>query len=105
MNARVIPIYPVAALSPANTRLARLGLFLRRHRTAIVAVQWAVVVVYVFLVTVPAFLSLPAEEAHILTNLTRFAQFAFWGVWWPGVILATALLGRVWCGYFCPEGT
>jgi polyferredoxin len=105
MNARVIPIYPVAALSPANTQLARLGLFLRRHRTAIVAVQWAVVVVYVFLVTVPAFLSLPAEEAHILTNLTRFAQFAFWGVWWPGVILATALLGRVWCGYFCPEGT
>lgn len=106
MNARVIPILPAApTLPPMQARLARLGLQLRRHRRAIVTLQWAVVAVYLFLVAVPAFLPLPPDEARIADNLTLFAQFAFWGIWWPGVILATALLGRVWCGHFCPEGT
>lgn len=103
MNSRVIPIIAAPPV-PVDTWLARLGLLLRRHRLAIVALQWAVVAVYVFLVTLPAFLPLPAEDRHLYNDLTRFAQFAFWGIWWPGVILATATLGRVWCGFFCPEG-
>ena len=85
-------------------RLEKTGLFLRRHRHLIIAVQWLVVVVYAALVIIPAFLPLPAEDAHIWDNLRLFAQFCFWGLWWPGVMIATVTMGRVWCGLFCPEG-
>jgi polyferredoxin len=69
------------------------------------AVQWAVVLFYTVLVVVPALLPLPPVGASVLNDLTLFAQFVFWGVWWPGVIAATVLLGRSWCGLFCPEGS
>lgn len=88
---------------PAS-RLQRLGLWLRRHRGPIVAVQWLIVVFYSVLVVIPAFLPLPPDQAHIWDNLRLFAQFCFWGLWWPGVMIATVTLGRVWCGVFCPEG-
>jgi polyferredoxin len=84
--------------------LARLGDAMARHRRVIIAMQWLVVVAYAVLVAVPAFLPLPPLGAAIVDNLTLFAQFAFWGIWWPFVILSTMLLGRVWCGVLCPEG-
>jgi hypothetical protein len=77
---------------------------MRRHRRAILAVQWVVVLSYLVLLTVPAFLPLPPNSARILSNLTLFAQFAFWGIWWPFVMLSMMLVGRVWCGVLCPEG-
>ena len=93
----------VAPLLPAS-RLSRLGLALRRYRGPIIALQWLIVAAYAVLVVVPAFLPLPPESAHIWDNLRLFAQFCFWGLWWPGVMIATVTLGRVWCGVFCPEG-
>lgn len=84
--------------------LARIGEATRRHRLTILAVQWVVIISYAVLVVVPAFLPLPPENAHIYDNLRLFAQFVFWGIWWPFVILSTMLMGRVWCGVFCPEG-
>ena len=87
-----------------NTRLARIGQAMRRHQPVIMGVQWLVVVFYFSLLVYPAFMPVPPEDAHILDNLRLFAQFLFWGVWWPFVMLSTMLLGRVWCGVFCPEG-
>ncbi len=84
--------------------LARIGQAMRRHQRVILGVQWTVVVFYFSLLIYPVFMPLPAEDAHILDNLRLFAQFLFWGVWWPFVMLGTMLLGRVWCGVFCPEG-
>lgn len=90
---------------PARSgRLARLGDAMARHRRLILGIQWFVVLAYAVLVAVPAFLPLPPRGATTVDNLTLFAQFAFWGIWWPFVILSTMLLGRVWCGVLCPEG-
>ena len=92
------------AKTGASNWLARLGSAMQRHRRVILAIQWIVVFFYLFLLIVPAFMPLPAEDAHLYDNLRLFAQFLFWGIWWPFVMLSTMLLGRVWCGVFCPEG-
>ena len=89
---------------PRKGALARLGDAMQRHRRAILALQWSVAVFYAALVVVPVFMPLPQTGATIFSNLILFAQFAFWGIWWPFVILSIMLLGRVWCGVLCPEG-
>lgn len=94
---------PVPARS-APAILARIGNAMVRHRRAILAIQWVVVFFYLLLLVVPAFMPIPAEDAHLYNNLRLFAQFLFWGIWWPFVMLSTMLFGRVWCGVFCPEG-
>ena len=104
---RRIPITLIrnAAAAPAPVGvLAHVGMAMRRHQRAIMAAQWVVVVFYFSLLIYPAFMPLPPEDAHIYSNLRLFAQFLFWGIWWPFVMLGTMLLGRVWCGVFCPEG-
>ncbi len=95
---------PLRPSSPSAGALARLGDWLRRNQKLIQRVQWGVVLAYLVLVSVPAFLPLPERAAHIWTNFTLFAQFAFWGLWWPFVLLSMVLVGRAWCGIFCPEG-
>ena len=120
-------------------RLARLGDWMARHRRAILAAQWVIVIFYLALVAVPAFLPHPHPEARLFSSdlgassfidpefcttdgaaappqdktphiaqwrdrLVLLAQYLFWGVWWPFVILSVMLMGRVWCGVLCPEG-
>ena len=84
--------------------LAVAGGWLMRHQQTIQAFQWVVVAAYAILVIVPAFMPPPQRAAHVWTNLTLFAQFVFWGIWWPFVLLSMVLVGRLWCGVLCPEG-
>ena len=93
---------PASRLAVA-TRAA--GDWLQRNQRTIRTVQWLVVGIYLLLVAVPAFMSLPPRTAHIWNNLTLLAQFLFWGIWWPFVLLSMVLVGRAWCGLFCPEGS
>jgi len=87
-----------------NTRLARTGDWMRRNGALIRGIQWTIVLVYAVLILIPIFLPLPDETAHIWSNLTLIAQFCFWGIWWPFVLVSMVLMGRVWCGVLCPEG-
>lgn len=87
-----------------DAQLARVGDWLMRHQRAIQLLQWFVVLAYVGLLIVPALAPLPPRAAHIWTHLTLFAQFVFWGLWWPFVLLSMMIVGRAWCGLLCPEG-
>jgi polyferredoxin len=87
-----------------NLPVARIGEWLREHQQAIRRLQWAVVVFYVLLLVVPALVPMPDRQSHIWSNVVLFAQFVFWGIWWPFVLLSMVLVGRSWCGLFCPEG-
>ena len=86
------------------TLLSRTGEWMRRNGALIRSLQWIVVLVYAILILVPVFLPLPDETAHLWSNMTLIAQFAFWGIWWPFVLVSMVLMGRVWCGVLCPEG-
>ena len=99
------PLFLQPMLLRPATPVQRVGNAMQRHRRVIVGIQWAVVTFYLALVTIPAFLPLPGTGASVLNNLTLLAQFMFWGIWWPFVIISTLTLGRVWCGVFCPEGS
>ena len=97
---------PAAATTTLGARLlAAAGEWLRRHARVVGAVQWAIVAAYAFFVVVPAFLPLPADDARWYNSLAVLSQWLFWGVWWPFVILSMLVVGRAWCGLFCPEGT
>ena len=94
----------VAGEAGIDRMLARIGAWLSRRQSAIQRLQWFVVVAYVVLLALPAALPLPPRAAHLWNNVTLFAQFVFWGLWWPFVLLSMILVGRAWCGLLCPEG-
>ena len=75
-------------------RLAAAGQWMQRHGSVIRGIQWVVVAVYAFLILVPAVMPLPDDTAHLWSNLTLAAQFVFWGIWWPFVLLSMVMLGR-----------
>ena len=50
---------------------------------------------YFVLAAAPVFLPMPPEEARMFNSLTRFAQFVFWGIWWPFVIASMLLVGAL----------
>jgi len=84
--------------------LAAVGQWMSRSRRLIMGVQWAVIVLYAGLIIIPTLVPLPTNVDRIWNHVTIFAQFVFWGIWWPGVLLSMILFGRIWCGVFCPEG-
>lgn len=90
--------------APIDRWLKSAGEWLMRHQRTIRGLQWGVVGLYILLIGVPVLLPLPTSTAHIWNNVTLFAQFMFWGIWWPFVLLSMVLVGRLWCGLLCPEG-
>lgn len=94
----------LAALRLSGLRLADVGLWLRDHRRAVRGVQWCIITIYVALMLLPAIAPEPTRDSHIWNDIVLFAQFVFWGIWWPFVLVSMVLMGRTWCGVMCPEG-
>ena len=78
----------MSSVMPRPGRLQQVGHWMQRHGSAIRMIQWVVVAVYAFLIVVPAVMPLPDGSAHLWSNLTLAAQFVFWGIWWPFVLLS-----------------
>lgn len=101
-------VRPEPDVIPGPTRLDRalaaLGERMARSRHWIMGIQWTVVAIYAVLIVVPTVVTLPGRLDHVWNHVTVFAQFVFWGIWWPGVLLSMILVGRLWCGVLCPEG-
>ncbi|MDU0809744.1 MAG: 4Fe-4S binding protein [Burkholderia sp.] len=85
--------------------LIRVGHWMQSHNILIRRIQWIVVVVYMILIIEPAVMPMEDNSLHLWSNLALIAEFVFWGVWWPVVLLSMVIFGRVWCGVLCPEGT
>ena len=106
MNSPTPALARRAATEPwAQRALAAAGEWLRTHAHVVRRLQWAVVLAYAVLLVVPALLPLPGPTARAWNHLTVLAEFAFWGIWWPFVLVSMVLFGRLWCGVLCPEGT
>lgn len=84
--------------------LQLLGDKLKARQDVVRCIQWALVLIYLILLLIPAILA-QQEHAGAFARLGRFAEAMFWGLWWPGVILSTMLVGQFWCGLLCPDGT
>lgn len=79
------------------------GLVIRRPRL-IPRLQLVMAAFYLLLILLPPFLPAPQPGATALTDFVCFSRFVIWSIWWPFVLLSLLVLGRAWCGVFCPEG-
>ncbi len=105
-----IPVLPEGRLPaviispPFSGWLARFGRALKRHRKVVSCIQWLFVILYFSLLLLP--LLLPDEiNGSFYSSVPDFSRLMFWGIGWPAIILSMMLVGRVWCGLFCPDGT
>ncbi|MGE5270040.1 MAG: 4Fe-4S binding protein [Thiohalocapsa sp.] len=78
--------------------------FLVRHRRQVTYIHLAMFVLFAVLMVGPLLLPPPTAQSGIFDNLTRFANFAVWGLWFPLVFLSVVFAGRSWCGLLCPMG-
>ena len=78
--------------------------FFVTYRGHLVWLHGVMFVVFLSFIFVPVFLPEVAEDATVLNNFTRFANFAMWGLWFPLVFLSVIFTGRSWCGLLCPMG-
>ncbi|CAG9297521.1 4Fe-4S binding protein [Celerinatantimonas diazotrophica] len=67
--------------------------------------QLVMLVALAALLIVPLFLTVPQYAWQTpWNNAQLFSEWALWAIWYPGTLLSVLLVGRLWCGFFCPLG-
>lgn len=94
---------------PARTnRVARvmapIEAFFVRYRDLLRWIHAAMFFVFLGVVIGPALLADPPSDATPFNNVTAFAGYILWGLWFPLVFLSVIFSGRSWCGLLCPMG-
>lgn len=104
MSETIIEMNDTVEVEKRKLAAAGLEAFLVRHRLKFGYIHLGMFIMFAALFAVPPFLPHPPEEATFWNNYTLFVKFAVWGVWFPLLFLSTIVLGRAWCGIFCPQG-
>ena len=78
--------------------------FFVKNRERFIYIHMFMLIVFLALILIPAFLPLPSEDAAIFNNFTLAARFILWGIWFPLALLSVVFFGRLWCGLLCPQG-
>lgn len=89
---------------PRKDLVRTIEAFFVRNRRRFAYLHIGMFITLALLLIVPALLPVPAEDATVLNNFTRFAGFLIWGLWFPLVLLSVVFFGRLWCGLLCPHG-
>lgn len=97
-------LHDVINASTSSGWLLKLGITLKRHRKTVTFIQWLLVILYFVLLLVPVLIQHWGSEKFYV-RISDFSRLMFWGVGWPVIILSIMLLGRIWCGLLCPDGT
>ncbi|MFM2476329.1 4Fe-4S binding protein [Celerinatantimonas sp. MCCC 1A17872] len=67
--------------------------------------QLAMLVALAALLIVPLFFAAPKFAwQKPWNNAQLFSEWVLWAIWYPGTLLSVLLVGRLWCGLFCPLG-
>jgi len=82
----------------------KVEVFLAGKKHLFIYVQLLILAVMLFLIIGPAFLPAPPNGATAFNNISLFASFLVWGLWFPLVFVSVIFFGRLWCGLLCPQG-
>lgn len=88
----------------ADSLMDKVERFILEHPGLMPSIHATMISLYLVLLIVPPLLPTPPEGATPFNNFVLFSNFVFFSIWWPFVLLTMLLLGRAWCGFFCPEG-
>ena len=94
----------LAAGGGADGVIRKVERFFVENRKNLFYVHIAMILVFLVLIAVPAFLPAPSESDGLSSNFVLFSKFMVWGLWFPLVFISVIFLGRFWCGTLCPQG-
>lgn len=84
--------------SKLNLKLIQLARYTRYFQLLMLVTLAALLIVPLFFASPQYVWQTPWNNAQL------FSEWTLWAIWYPGTLLSVLLVGRLWCGFFCPLG-